>query len=149
MKTMKTRSTKSTKSTKTVKSTGLVIAGDLQSTERFEPTNAQMEFDGVWHIQMHDGSWVPVLEQTRGFETPEYEPSQPEPKQEVPKKSGTKMRTMVDGVMFNSLSEAMAHVDPKEWGKHNDYRASHWNRLNRMLKKGGAVEYRGHLYILI
>jgi membrane protein involved in colicin uptake len=65
-----------------------------------------------------------------------------------PQKQG-KIRTSVDGKEFDSLARAMAFIDPKLWGKENDYRTSHWIRINRSLKRDGQVMYMGHLYVKI
>ena len=73
-----------------------------------------------------------------------------EPKQErkssTKSSSGTKIKTMVDGIEFDSLAKAMAYVNPKDWGKESDYRTSHWTRINRALKKDGQVNYQGRHY---
>ena len=63
--------------------------------------------------------------------------------------SGTKIKTMVDGIEFDSLAKAMAYVNPKDWGKESDYRTSHWTKINRVLKKDGQVNYQGHHYTKI
>jgi len=80
----------------------------------------------------------------------EFKP-QDKPKKERAKStksgsSGTKIKTMVDGIEFDSLAKAMAFIDPKQWGKESDYRTSHWIRINRALKRDGKVVYMGHTY---
>lgn len=60
-----------------------------------------------------------------------------------------KIKTMVDGIEFDSLAKGMAYIDPILWGKENDYRTSHWIKINRALKKNGSVVYMGHEYKLI
>jgi hypothetical protein len=75
--------------------------------------------------------------------------SKPELKQDIKSLKQGKIRTMVDGIEFDSLAKAMAYVDPKMWGKENDYRTSHWIRINRALKRDGQVVYMGRLYTKI
>ena len=60
-----------------------------------------------------------------------------------------KIRTRVDGIEFDSLAKAMAHIDPVLWGKESDYRTSCWIKINRALKKEGVCVYGGHKYELI
>ena len=77
------------------------------------------------------------------------EPKQ-EPKQESkPRSSGTKIKVTVDDQPFDNLSAAMAHVNPAQWLKRNDYRDSCWTKINRKLKKDGVCEYDGHTYKMI
>ena len=73
-----------------------------------------------------------------------------EPKQESkPRSSGTKIKVTVDDQSFDNLSAAMAHVNPAQWLKRNDYRDSCWTKINRKLKKEGVCVYGGHTYKLI
>lgn len=73
-----------------------------------------------------------------------------EPKQESkPRSSGTKIKVTVDDQSFDNLSAAMAHVNPAQWLKRNDYRDSCWTKINRKLKKDGVCIYDGHTYKMI
>lgn len=73
---------------------------------------------------------------------------QVQPKAEKKAYKQGKIRTIVDGIEFDSLAKAMAHIDPVLWGKENDYRTSCWIKINRALKKDGQVVYGGHKYEL-
>ena len=63
--------------------------------------------------------------------------------------SGSKIKVTVDDQPFDNLSAAMAHVNPAQWLKRNDYRDSCWTKINRKLKKDGVCEYDGHTYKMI
>ena len=57
---------------------------------------------------------------------------------------GKKIKVYLDGIEMDNLSHCMSVIEPKLFGKRNDFRDSEWNKLNRKLKKEGSTEYRGH-----
>jgi hypothetical protein len=77
------------------------------------------------------------------------EPKQEKSESKPRSSSGTKIKVTVDGQSFDNLSAAMAHVNPAQWLKRNDYRDSCWTKINRKLKKEGVCVYDGHTYKLI
>ena len=77
------------------------------------------------------------------------EPKSESKQESKPRSSGTKIKVTVDDRSFDNLSAAMAHVNPAQWLKRNDYRDSCWTKINRALKRDGVCVYDGYTYKLI